>query len=262
LDLAARLRPYWATGGLGHFMLTAGAHIAKTPGKFGVRLTERKGADILAWLSYCTGDQVAPAESALEQFEPAAEDFDGLFPLTLGRPLAGGTDSLHSMIYYEHFGPNFFKDHPLETAPTVEDCPSNELLDCAIELRGILRQSAFDIPAILANRKKRLQQARHLLATGIEPTYTEFLAWAATIPPLLPGRACWWLSNSRRCVKLDQTLFAVIREAVDTGARIRDVLPPGGADFRMRLIASLAQLKKSGLIAPVSQPLACAATAL
>ena len=119
-------KDHWAAGGLGTFLLTGTAIVAKDPAQFGVRLVETVDADIERSVAYeLAGDGERDAEEAAMLTEDRDASFDSagdLFPPVLGRPWAGGTDSLHTMIYYERFGPMFFR-RPTRTGPVGRATP-------------------------------------------------------------------------------------------------------------------------------------------
>jgi hypothetical protein len=71
--------------------------------------------------------------------EEGDESFDetgGLFPQVPPRPWAGGTDSLHSMIYYQKFGRSFFKHQPAAIPATGRTPLITETSDRIVSVEG------------------------------------------------------------------------------------------------------------------------------
>lgn len=99
VDFLVENRDLWTFGGLGTFVLTPGAIVAKEPERFGVsNIRPKEGADIVRYVDYDepisqgAQDAVAGAKQSLE------EDY---YP----RPWLGSTDTPHSFFYHDRFGP-------------------------------------------------------------------------------------------------------------------------------------------------------------
>ncbi|MCG8461212.1 MAG: radical SAM protein, partial [Holophagales bacterium] len=160
--------PFWAAGGLGTFLLTGTAIVAKDPERFGVRLVETEDADIARAITFElengereTVDPGEALESRLTEDLDGSFDSDGgVFPAVLGRPWAGGTDTLHTMIYYRHHGRFFFREHrPRGKGLDVKAHRDETLLSAKLFLPGHLRSSPFDVSRLIENRQ---DLARHL----------------------------------------------------------------------------------------------------
>ncbi|MFI6763102.1 B12-binding domain-containing radical SAM protein [Micromonospora sp. NPDC050417] len=94
-------RDRWTFGGLGTFMLTAGAIVAKDPERFGLRnLMPYPDHDIARALSFeQVGGTLDDEElTALEEAKAALTNND------LGRPWVGGTDCAHTYLYQDRYG--------------------------------------------------------------------------------------------------------------------------------------------------------------
>jgi hypothetical protein len=94
-------KDYWSAGGVGKFVLTGTALVAKNPEKFGITLLPTQGADIVRSLGFQLNEEGQRQMLSAEDGDDSFDDTNGMFPNVLRRPWAGSTDSLHSMIYYD-----------------------------------------------------------------------------------------------------------------------------------------------------------------
>lgn len=95
-------RDQWTFGGLGTFMLTAGAIVAKDTERFGLRDVEPfPGHDIARALDFRHVDGGLDDEQ-LAAVEAAKGTLSGN---DLGRPWVGGTDCAHTYFYQDRYGP-------------------------------------------------------------------------------------------------------------------------------------------------------------
>lgn len=126
-----RYRGYWTFGGLGEFMLTAGAIVAREPDRFGIRdIRPFTGEQIARFLYY--RDPVHDAQSAADpgwaqRLSAAKRELErGIFP----RPFLGGVDTAHSMFYHDRYG--------TDVVSLIEAVPPPESLgdDTALRLNG------------------------------------------------------------------------------------------------------------------------------
>ena len=90
---------YWAAGGLGAFLLTGNAIVARKPERFGIRTVETENVDIGRGVAFRMDSQETTTSMSTEEIDASFDDRADIFPQVLGRPWAGGTDTLHSMIY-------------------------------------------------------------------------------------------------------------------------------------------------------------------
>lgn len=125
---------YWSTGAIGTFVLTGTALVARNPGKFGIKLLETKDLDIVRALAYSMEGETSRKQLLTEEYDASFDDHGDIFPAVLGRPWAGGTDSLHSMIYYQAHGRTFFKDNPLSSSDEVGVQVGPDLIDCGMRV--------------------------------------------------------------------------------------------------------------------------------
>lgn len=242
-------KPYWSAGGLGTFLLTGAAIIARKPEKFGITLVETQETDIARSVAYRVDNESGQKLALTEDADSSFDQTGGAFPDILGRPWAGGTDSLHTMIYYDRFGPNFFKENPPNPEMRVEAVTDDLARNCAIELRGQLVESHFDLAAILANRERLSTYLDERLKIPAEPTHTAFRSWASAIPPVAADSAgSYWLVAGRKCVKLDKLVFRILDLAAKSNITIGQITSSIPEAIRERLFTYIKDLEIKGLI--------------
>lgn len=209
-------QPYWSAGGLGTFLLTGTSIIARNPEKFGIELIELKDVDSPRGVAYRLVNESGQRLGLTEVSDSSFDNDGDIFPAIMGRPWAGGTDSLHTMIYYNAFGKDFFKTHPAKEPVKVQEITDAVALESAIVVNGELVVSCFDLSAILLNRKRFLRYVEEQLAIPAEPTYAAFRRWAANIPYEQPGKdeRCWIITLTR-CVKIDKLVFQLLQRVAE-----------------------------------------------
>ncbi len=243
--------PYWATGGLGTFVLTGTAAVARDPGRFGVRLVEREDVDVLRALDYEVEHDSRDAESKSMLTEDRDASFDsrgGIFPAVLGRPWAGGTDSLHTMIYYDHYGSRFFRDQAQASEAARGPVPDELLRSCTLTLPGVLRDSPFDIAKIIGERQRRASYLVELSKVPREPTRRAYEEWADS-RPLIPAelRRRFWNMAGAKSVRVDpfvRELLSSHAEPIALGELVRGLDEP----FATKLLLYLKRLAGHGLV--------------
>lgn len=237
----------WSVGGIGKFVLTGTALVAKNPEKFGLKLVEPKGADVVRSLGYELKNdskrRMLSAEDGDESFENGA----GFFPARMGRPWAGGTDAFHSMIYYDIYGRNAFKDIPQASRRSH----AASLKEGEIQIDGRLAESALEIDPIMESRAKLGKCIAELYDAAIEPTYTDFLDWQATLPKLDRGaKTCWIVQEGPpvRCVRIAPFVHAVLSRIAAGAASLPDELGKLSPALRGRLVEHLTWLESRGYL--------------
>jgi hypothetical protein len=208
---------FWSAGGMGTFQLTGSAIVARDPARFGLRLLDRQDADIERAPGYeregAAADEVEPRAFLAEERDASFEDRAGVFPALLGRPWAGGTDSLHSMIYYDHYGRRFFRDLR-QTPDAGTQVADAGLRGCVVEPRGVVRDSSFDLAKIISERQSLASYLRELDKTPREPTLRSFQEWAEARPKLAPGRQRrYWSMAGAKCICLDPLVYRLLAES-------------------------------------------------
>jgi len=155
----------WALAGVGEFHLTAQAIVAKEPERFGVTLIRRRDVDVEVCPPYTTEtgelDSEATEQLAKRKSEVGGQGMqDGLLPY---RPFLGGIDTPHTLLYFERFGPEFFRHFRMLSAAMqveAESLPTDWVpTPAAIEVN----ESAFDLTVSA--------QTRHALETTLLEQY-------------------------------------------------------------------------------------------
>ncbi len=246
-------KDYWSTGGLGTFLLTGTAIVAKDPARFGVRLIETQDADIGRALAYeleGKKERDQEEEAMLTEDRDASFDSNGdVFPRVLGRPWAGGTDSLHTMVYYERYGPMFFREASEERTPSREGEDPSEILRCGISLVGAVRESPFDIREIAARRGELAKHHFRLQKTPREPTLAAYLEYAGASLSVSRGSAVrYWVWADQECAILDKLIFRLLKVGAATKAPLGDLLRSFDGALASRIVAFLKGLEQHGLV--------------
>jgi hypothetical protein len=244
---------WWSGGGMGTFLLTGTAIVAKDPARFGVRLVDTKDADVARSLAFKLDEDHEEEGLTAVSSEDADNSFEndgGVFPGVLGRPWAGSTDCLHTMIYYEIYDRTFFRIHAIENVksrgPEVED----ELLDCSFIIPGVVRESPFDLGHIVQERRNFVCWLRDLLRVPEEPTLHKFQAWGVTREPLARNSdgPSYWIRSGERVVRLDKLVYRLLKVGSDTKLPIRNLLAAVPEPLRPRIIAYLRDLGQCSLV--------------
>ncbi|MBP2018055.1 hypothetical protein J2Z79_001454 [Symbiobacterium terraclitae] len=97
---------YWTLAGLGGFVLTPGAIVARHPERFGISAARPfVGDDIAASLYYEEPAQSALSEAQRNELEAAKRS---LTRAQFDRPFLGGIDTPHTMMYHDRYGTSLF----------------------------------------------------------------------------------------------------------------------------------------------------------
>jgi radical SAM superfamily enzyme YgiQ (UPF0313 family) len=238
---------YWSTGGVAQFLLTGTSMIARQPEKFGIAILDTKGADIARAITYTTGGGRKGnfAEEADASFDSSGCEF----PSILGRPWAGGTDTLHSMIYYEAYGRKCFKTHTLDALESQQPA-LDDLLDCTISLEGRLAASNLDLTQIFANRQLLVDYLKECLDRPAEPTYSSFLEWERGVPPVSAGTTgeTYWLVSLVAAAKLSRLVYQLLQVASSRRITVRALMAGFAPDVRQKLLEYLQDVGKQNLL--------------
>lgn len=247
LNFIREHQDHWASGGLGTFLLTGTAIVAKDPARFGVRLVETEDVDILRAIAYEADQDSRDEETKAMLTEDRDASFDSagnIFPKGLGRPWAGGTDALHSMIYYDIYGRHFFRDQAGEREPVPED----QLPSCLLSMPGVLRDSPFDLEKIIAERRSMASHLRELKKIHREPTQRTFRDWADSRPALaVDARRRYWIMYRDKCARVDPFVYKLLSSHPQPTVLGELVAGLDGA-LRTRLIAYFQRLAGHGLV--------------
>ena len=240
----------WSTGGIGKFVLTGTALVAKNPEKFGISLLEPQGADIVRALGYQSNDAGERQMLSAEEGDESFDETGGLFPQVLPRPWAGGTDSLHSMIYYQKFGRSFFKQHAVaQPAPSRKSFTSQEVLDCAVIVEGRLATSDFEIGKIFKGRDQLREHIKNLKDAAVEPTYKAYQEWQQGVAAVEreEKKSFWIIQNAKR-LKIAELVYLVLMHATEQRVTLRELLDAVNPVHREPLREALMSLHNKGYV--------------
>lgn len=202
LQFIRQNQDYWATGALESFVLTGKAIVARNPGKFGIRLREIKDLDAEIYVAYEMEDSNQVHRTTFqESLDSEHESTRGLLPIVFSRPWAGSTDTLHSMLYYDAFGRDFFKQHS-GLAELDTDQPKQG--------DGLLKLSPFDIEKMARHSDAFEAAVQRMRSDALEPTYPRLCAYNAAQPPLERiGEASYWIEYKERLVRLGKVIYKI-----------------------------------------------------
>jgi len=241
--------PYWSAGGLGQFLLTGTAIIARNPEKFGIRIIETKDADIGRAITYTMGEDEERRSNLAEEADASFDDSSAEFPAVLGRPWAGGTDTLHSMIYYENFGRGVFKKYTVESASPETPEAADGLQACRIVLGGRLVESRIDLTRIFENRQLLVAYLKERLEEPSEPTYDSFLEWEQDIQHVAAeGETTYWLVSPRSAVRLGKLVYQLLKVAEARSLTAGELLEGMREDIADRLMSHFRDMASQDLL--------------
>ena len=242
---------YWATGGLGTFLLTGNAIVARKPERFGITTVETQNVDVGRTVAFRMESQERTSTMSAEEIDASFDDRGDIFPQVLPRPWAGGTDTLHSMIYYEHYGKKFFKENSQNPGVSGKlQRREPEILDCTLRLAGRISALPFELSRMLAHRKDHKRHIQELRGHPIEPTYTELLHWQETVPKIsrLLNADEIWIWNGAKCMKLDAMVHEFLLTAAASDKPVGELLRHEDEITAERLLEYLRRLKATGLV--------------
>jgi hypothetical protein len=243
-------KDHWSAGGIGKFVLTGTALVAKNPAKFGITLIQPQDADIVRSLGFQLNEEGERQMLSAEEGDDSFDDTNDLFPSVLRRPWAGSTDSLHSMIYYNEYGRTFFKEHCGKGAVLPPAASGSEDLFGPLVLHGRLAESAFDINSIFQSRAQLREHIAKLRESAVEPTYPQFQKLHHSLPTLRrEEKKSYWIVQNGKCLKIADLIYLVLTRAVMQRCSLADLLEGFNPPLRERLLEHLRLLEKKGYIA-------------
>jgi hypothetical protein len=245
----------WSAGGMGTFVLTGTALVAKNPEKFGVTLIDTKDADIVRTVGFQTHAAGERHVLSAEEGDDSFDDTRGIFPAARGRPWAGSIDALHSMIYYDEHGRTAFKDHARRTSPTPSSPADGDsgdgfdILEAPIAVNGRLAESDFAIDGIFVARGRLRGNVLHLQESAIEPTYQQFQTWQRGQTPMdRDETVSYWIVQDGRCLRIADSVYRLLLAASGTSRPVGALLEDFAPASRQRLSEHLRSLERLGCI--------------
>jgi len=239
---------------MGTFLLTGTAIVARDPARFGVRLVDTKDADVARSLAFeleeDRSDEERLTSVSSEESDISFDHDGGVFPGVLGRPWAGSTDCLHTMIYYEIYDRSFFRIHTIECVRSRGPESDEEFLQCSLKIPGVVRESPFDIGHIVDERREFVTFLRDLLRVPEEPTLAKYEAWGATREPLalIADGPTYWIRSGPRVVQLEKLVYRLLKMGAESKLPIGKLLSPFPEALQRRLTAYIRQLGQDALL--------------
>lgn len=244
----------WAAGGIGQFLLTGTSLVAKNPAMFGITLVDTQDADVARTIAYNIDAAADRKVNLTEEVDGSFNQSGTIFPLLLCRPWAGGTDTLHSMIYYANYGRFFFKEHPLGGSASSSPLTRDAILKCTIGINGTLSESPLDLSEIFKNRDLFAAYLRERMAVPAEPTYDRFSEWEIGVSSVAPcgDSKTYWLVTAREAVKLAKPVYNILSLADKQRLTIAQLLQGSSRELTDTLIDCFAELQRRGLLSFIS----------
>jgi anaerobic magnesium-protoporphyrin IX monomethyl ester cyclase len=241
---------YWAAGGIGTFLLTGTSIVAKNPSKFGVTITETEGADMARAMAYHVDTDTNRTISLTEEADDSFDDSDSIFPTILGRPWAGGTETLHSMIYYDFHGQTFFKQHPLESLSGPDPSSLEELPAGTVNINAKLAQSGVDLSQLFANRAAFQTYLQERMNAPAEPTSKSFIEWEKTAKPAhnAGGRMTFWLLKENEAIQLEKSMYSLLLVLHEHHITVAQALKGFAVPVQRKILEFILELEKRQFI--------------
>jgi len=170
----------WTLAGIGEFVLTPGAMVAKRPADFGIqKVAPFEGDDIIRSLRWVDADGRSHFDGSC--YGPALQDHaDSVVRFVDARPFVGGIDSAHSILYFAHFGP------PLVPPDQRDAMAARPIVTTARYVTPLHHLESFMVQADVAARQRERRMR------GQSTTASDMLAWLSEVPagqPLNPSPA-------------------------------------------------------------------------
>jgi anaerobic magnesium-protoporphyrin IX monomethyl ester cyclase len=252
VSFVGRHSDHWSTGGIGEFVLTGTAAVAKNPEKFGITLIPSQDADIVRSLGYQLNEEGKRQMLSAEEGEDSFENTNGLFPSILRRPWAGSTDSLHTMIYYSRYGRTFFRENcPPQAQETRTDPAITNATDFPgpVIVQGQLAESDFDIINIFHLRAQLREHIAQLRQSAAEPTFSQFKKWQQNVPALARSeKRLYWIIRNGTCLQIAEPVHSMLAHAAATQCSLAELLDCFDPSARKQLVEHLQLLYDKGYI--------------
>jgi hypothetical protein len=248
--------PYWSTGGLGTFLLTGTSMIARDPEKFGLTTTPFEGADSTRALAFKLDTETGQRTALVEDADASFDEAGAAFQQGLGRPWAGGTDTLHSMIYYERYGRRFFKEDGLRALADsdVSRVDDDKVTEGPLDLNAVLVESPFNLQSIIENRLSFCDYLDKRLQVPAEPTYAGFRNWAAKVAPVPANPPTYWLTTGQNVVQIDKLAYRVLSIGSSKRVPVKELLAALPQNSASKMFKYLLELEQNGLIGFALRP--------
>jgi len=242
-------RDYWSSGGMGAFLLTGTSMLAKNPEKFGITLLQTKDADVRRAVAYRVDGETGQRLTLTEEADASFDDHGGIFPEVLFRPWAGGTDSLHTMIYFNKYGREFFKSTSLHQIIEVDEIADDEIRKLSVTVNGNLVESRFDLGDIVKHRGLFPFYMQNRTGIPAEPTLAAFTEWTNSVPVAVPqDGSSYWIVVEDKCGKLNKLVYKLLLAVARKPIRVAEILASIPEELRQRVFTYLIELENNGFI--------------
>lgn len=242
-------RDYWSSGGMGAFLLTGTSMLAKNPERFGITLLQTKDADVRRAVAYRVDGETGQRLTLTEEADASFDDHGGIFPEVLFRPWAGGTDSLHTMIYFDKYGQQFFKSTSLRQIIEVDEITDDEIRKLSVAVNGNLVESRFDLGEIVKHRGLFPFYMENRLSIPAEPTSAAFTEWTKSMPVAVPQEGnSYWIVVEDKCGKLNKLVYKLLLAVARKPVRVAEILASIPEDMRQRVFTYLIELENNGFV--------------
>ena len=242
-------REFWSVGGVGTFALSGTSIVAKNPDKFGITILETKDVDIRRSVAYRIDGKSENRPMRNEEAERSFGDHAGVFPVHLFRPWAGGTDTLHTIIYFDEYGRNFFKDSIFLQVTEVKDLTNEQICNLSVSVNGNIAESVFDLGEIVKNRRLYPDYIQERAKIPAEPTFISYIDWSESIAPAVSQESSsFWILLDDRCGKINKLIYQLIISATHEAVPIRKILDRSPEEIRPRVLAYLKDLETNGFV--------------
>jgi radical SAM superfamily enzyme YgiQ (UPF0313 family) len=242
-------REYWSVGGVGTFVLSGTSIVAKNPDKFGITILETKDVDIRRSVAYRIDGESEKEMARNEEANGAFGDHAGVFPVHLLRPWAGGTDTLHTIIYFDQHGRNFFKNAIFLQVTEIKDLTNEQICNLSVSVNGNIAESAFDLGEIVKNRRLYPDYIQERTKVPAEPTYGSYTEWSKSVAPAVAQEFnSFWILLEDRCGKLNKLIYQILLPATRETVPISKILDRCPEVIRHRVLTYLKDLEVNGFV--------------
>jgi hypothetical protein len=223
--------------------------VAKHPEKFGISLLETKDADVRRTVAYRVEGETEQRLTLTEEADASFGDDGGVFPEVLFRPWAGGTDSLHTMIYFDKYGRHFFKNTSLRQVVEVNEITDDEIRKLSVAVNGNIVECSLDLGEIVKNRRSFPIYIRNRVSIPAEPTLSAYKEWAKSMPVAVSvDEGNYWIVLEDKCGKLNKLVYKLLMSAGRNTVPVADILARTPEALRQRVFAYLVELESNGFI--------------
>lgn len=168
-EFLQRNRQLWALAGIGDFILTPGAIVAKRSQDFGIKeIVPCPGDDITRWLHWIdeSNRYRIPGDMRTETINSMNRNLK-LIPSD--RPFVGGIDSGHSILYFAKFGRNLIP-------PTGDVCSTQSLVET------VFYETPHSVVGKFASNETIREYRKEQYSHGKSITFEEIELWLNEYP--------------------------------------------------------------------------------